>query len=224
MYYMVGGSSKKNQGEGMRWLKEHPEASTVLLDTLTTVVIDYLNAQVDAGADLLQVFEAMGEFIDQEHFYKYAMPCMARIAREVKAKHPSIPLLVFPRSAGYAMPALQSAGYDVISVGTSADRRHSREVLVEEAKRVTPPRGTVSGLQGNLEVSFLRRDCSSESQVRDEVRTMLSEFGHQNLIANLGEGLMGKEDPALVAAFIDAVHEMSEDMISKATSSSSASV
>lgn len=59
MYYMVGGSSKKNQREGERWLKEHPEASKLLLNTLTEVVIDYMSAQVEAGADMLQVCHSL---------------------------------------------------------------------------------------------------------------------------------------------------------------------
>ena len=188
MYYMVGGSSKKNQDVGMRWLKDHPEASSKLLNTLTNVVIDYLIAQVDAGADLLQVFEAMGEFIDQEYFFKFAMPCMERIAKELKEKYPHVPLLVFPRSASYSIPSLQSAGYDVISVGTHGDRRQIRADLEEEAKARRPPRGMVSGLQGNLDVSLLRRETSSEEKVREATRQLLMEFGPQNLIANLGEG------------------------------------
>ena len=213
MYYMVGGSSKKNQEQGMRWLKEHPEASTKLLNTLTTVVIDYLMAQVEAGADLLQVFEAMGEFIDQENFFKFAMPCMQRIAKELKGKYPHVPLLVFPRSASYAIPSLQSAGYDVISVGTDGNRKQIRADLEDEAKRHSPPRGRLSGLQGNLDVSLLRRDLSSEEKVREATRQLLVEFEPQNLIANLGEGLTGKEDPALVATFIDAVHSISAELI-----------
>ena len=155
----------------------------------------------------------MGEFIDEEHFYKWAMPCMSRIARELRLKHPSVPLLVFPRGAGYAITTLQAAGYDVITLGTKADRIASREALTAAANHVLPPRGSVSGLQGNLDVALLRRDGSSEEMVRTEVRKMLVEFGPQNLIANLGEGLLGKEDPALVNTFIDAVHEISEEII-----------
>ena len=55
MYYMVGGSSKKNQEEGIKWLKNHPQASRELLDILTTTVIDYMSAQIEEGVDLMQV-------------------------------------------------------------------------------------------------------------------------------------------------------------------------
>ena len=55
MYYMVGGSSKKNQEVASSWLKESPEESKQIMDLLTDVVIDYLAAQIEAGADMVQV-------------------------------------------------------------------------------------------------------------------------------------------------------------------------
>jgi len=62
------------QEEGERWLKEHPAEAQALLDILTDVVIDYMSAQAEEGADMLQVFEAMGMFISKESFYKCAIP------------------------------------------------------------------------------------------------------------------------------------------------------
>ena len=78
MYYMVGGSSKTGQELGMKWLKQYPKESKKLLDILTTVVIDYLSAQVESGADLLQIFEAMGMFID-EGMKQFFIPKFQRI-------------------------------------------------------------------------------------------------------------------------------------------------
>ncbi|CAM9476322.1 unnamed protein product [Heterosigma akashiwo] len=81
MYYMVGGSSKKNQEEGERWLREHPEEARLLLTRLTDVIIEYMVAQVEAGADLLQVFEAMGMFISPENFAEWCLPQLGGCAR-----------------------------------------------------------------------------------------------------------------------------------------------
>ncbi|CAM9152817.1 unnamed protein product [Ectocarpus sp. 13 AM-2016] len=211
MFYMVGGSSKKNTDSGERWLQDHPEASAKMMDLLTGVVIDYMAAQVEAGADILQVFEAMGGFISEEHFYDRAMPYLTRIASELKERCPGVPLMVFARGATYANVALQAAGYDVVTMDTETGRKATRDAL-EEAARETGREPAV--VQGNFDPRLLTDESSmSEINVREATETMMRELGPQKLIANLGEGLMGKEDPKSVAAFVDAIHDYSEQLI-----------
>jgi uroporphyrinogen decarboxylase len=222
MYYMVGGSSKSGQENGVNWLRNHPEDSKVLLNLLTTVVIEYMSAQVDAGADLLQVFEAMGMFIPRDLFEEWALPCMSRIAAELKARHPEIPLLVFPRGASYSIESLQAVGYDVVTLDTPADRKISRLVLEEAFNNSPGQLKRAASVQGNFDVALLQQG-STVAKVEAAVEEMLNDFGPQNLIANLGEGLGGKEDTELVAAFIDSVHSISERQIKESLKNSRAS-
>jgi len=209
-FYMVGGSSKNNGDAGMRWMREHPEDSRIFLDRLTDVVIEYLDKQVQCGAHMIQVFEAMGEFIEEPEFQEFAMPCMKRIAAELRARHPTIPLLNFPRDAMYGLSACQEAGYDVVTLDLSADPAAVRAQLKAEAegRNQVPAR-----LQGNFDPQLLVD--GSLSQITDETQKMLEAFGPQGLIANLGSGLMGKEDPTKVAHFVDEVHRISKELIAR---------
>mmetsp|Transcript_44370 Transcript_44370/g.142125 ORF Transcript_44370/g.142125 Transcript_44370/m.142125 type:complete len:476 (-) Transcript_44370:413-1840(-) len=216
-FYMVGGSSRKNQKEGERWLAENQEASKKLLDLLTKVIIEYLSAQARNGAHVLQVFEAMGEHISEENFTRWALPAMTEIAAELKRRHPTVPLMVFPRGASYSLAALQTAGYDVVSVDTETNLGEAASALKAEAARTGG--GRVAALQGNFDPKWLRTgEGGSVEVVRREVQRMFDSLGPvagfgQNglpaLIANLGEGLNGTESVELVAAFVDSVHELS---------------
>ena len=138
MYYLLGGSSKKNQEVASSWLLNHPVESKKIMDLLSTIIVEYLCAQVDAGADLIQVFEAMGEYISESDFHKWALPTLKDIATNFKKRHPDVPLLVFPRGACYAIASLQAAGYDIVTIDTKTDRVTSRHTLVEKAKEDIP--------------------------------------------------------------------------------------
>jgi len=205
LFYMVGGSSKKNQEIGKTWLNEHPHESLVLLKTLTKIVIEYMSEQIESGAHMLQVFEAMGMMIDEDNFYKYAMPCLQEIATELKQRYPSVPLMVFARGACFANEELSKIGYDVVTIDGSVDRSTCRQVV-----------GDRVSLQGNYDPRELIENedgTKTTETVRQTAKQMLEELGPQKLIANLGEGLGGKESPALVKAFVDAIHEESATMI-----------
>jgi len=194
-YYMVGGSSKKGQEEGERWLREYPEASARILDSLQLVVIEYMSAQADNGASILQLFEAMGEFIGPENFESAALPRMEGIAKALKARHPDVPLMVFPRGAAYSLPKLGEIGFDVLTLDNTADWKTVRDELPDVC------------LQGAFSPARLIRDNGATPEsVAAEATEMLDVLGGQKLIANLCEGLGGKEDPELVNAFVEAVH------------------
>ena len=85
---------------GKKWLNQYPQESLVLLQTLTKIVIEYMSAQVENGAHMLQVFEAMGMMIDEDNFHKFAKPCLKDIQKELKKRFPDVPLMVFTRGAG----------------------------------------------------------------------------------------------------------------------------
>ena len=156
MYYLLGGSSKKNQKVASDWLRNHPDDSKFILDLLTTIVVDYLSAQVEAGADLIQVFEAMGEYISPEDFDRWALPCLQKIASDLKSMHPTVPLLVFPRGAGYALTSLQAAGYDVVSLDTKVGRRKSRQDLQTAFDAIgSGSRKFPASVQGNLGIAAI---------------------------------------------------------------------
>jgi uroporphyrinogen decarboxylase len=203
--------SKKNTDVGVKWLTEHTEASRKLLDLLTAIVIEYLAAQIDAGAHMLQVFEAMGMMIDDANFEKFALPCLERIAAELKARYPDVPLAVFCRGACQMNGVIaEKTSYDVITMDGSVDRTTARGAV-----------GMDVTLQGNYNPAELIEDNGKTvDTVRETVKQMLTELGcgssTTRLIANLGEGLGGKESPVLVDAFVKAVHEESATMIAAA--------
>jgi len=206
LFYMVGGSSKRNQHIGMEWLHSHPEESRELMDMLTTVVIEYMSEQVENGAHMLQLFEAMGMMIEEKEFDEFAMPCLEKIAKELKSRYPDVPLMVFSRGASFANERLSKLEYDVVTIDGSVDRGTARDVV-----------GGRAGLQGNYDpAELIEANGKTAETVKETTRELLEALGPQRLIANLGEGLGGKESPELVNAFVEAVHEESEKMIQAA--------
>jgi uroporphyrinogen decarboxylase len=112
--------------------------------------------------------------------------------------------LTYPVSTSFSFANGDFAklGYDVVTIDGDVDRSTARAVVGDVA------------LQGNYDPRELIEDGNKTPEtVRQTVREMLEALGPQKLIANLGEGLGGKESPALVKAFVDAVHEESEAMI-----------
>lgn len=208
LFYMVGGSSKKNTDSGVQWLEQNTDASQKLLQLLTKVVIEYMTAQVEAGCHMLQIFEAMGMMIDDANFEKFALPCLEELGRTLKKRFPETPLMVFSRGKCSANDKIAALGYfDVITIDGSVERTSARSYV-----------GDNVSLQGNYDPRELipdREDPKTPETVRKTAREMLEALGPNRLIANLGEGLGGKESPELVQAFVDAIHEESALMMKK---------
>lgn len=204
LYYMIGGSSKKNTDIGIQWLTKHPNESKQLLDKLTTLVVEYLSAQIEAGCHMLQIFEAMGMMIDDENFEKFALPCLETIGTQLKARHPEVPLMVFCRGACQMNDKVAALGcFNVVTLDGSVDRSTARSVV-----------GPNVSLQGSYDpAELITENGKTIETVCATAKEYLEQLGPQKLIANLGEGLGGKESTVLVDAFVRAIHDESERMI-----------
>jgi uroporphyrinogen decarboxylase len=109
LHYMVGGTTK-NAGAGGAFCRAHPAQATRLLDALRGVVVEFLSLQLGAGADALQLFEAVAYTLTEEEHGRWAAPWMEGVAREVKARHGDKKLFGFQRGMPSGAGGMVAAG------------------------------------------------------------------------------------------------------------------
>lgn len=146
--YMIGGGGMKGESEPMhkakRWLNDYNEATHKLLSLLTDVIVDYLEMQVKAGAQMLQIFESSADYIDKEQFAEVCLPYVRKIRNELQKKLQEqsiepVPMILFAKGGGHSLFEQAKCGYEVIGVDYNVDPI--------EARKAVGPNVT---LQGNL--------------------------------------------------------------------------
>lgn len=206
MCYMIDGSgqekTKEKFGIARKWLYDHPDAANDFLSCLADHVANHLINQAKSGCHILQLFDSWAGLIPPAQYRKFCIPSLLKIATAVKKACPDTPIILFAKGANGVLEDLSLLPFDVLSVDSFIE-------LSDARKRVC---GRV-GIQGNMDPSALQ---SSPAAIKDAVREMLESYGSQrHYIANLGHGCLPSYTPENVGVFIDAVHDISRQMIAE---------
>jgi uroporphyrinogen decarboxylase len=196
--YMVEGGTSKNFSRIKGMLYDQPALLHTLLERITRTTIDYLNAQVAAGAQAVMVFDTWGSILTPKTYRSFSLDYMQRIVDEVtrEAQGRKVPVVLFTKGGGPWLEAMADTGCDALGVDWTTD-------LAEARAKV----GGRVALQGNLDPAVL---YASPEVIREEVRQVLESFGHGNgHVFNLGHGIHPEVKPEHAGAMIQAVVELS---------------
>ncbi len=189
--YMVEGSGSKEFQEARMLARRDPEVFSALIDLVTQATIDYLLAQVKAGAQALQLFDSWAGVLPPEQFHQWCERPIGKIVGAVKAVHPDLPIIAFPRGAGVLYQQfVERIPVDGVSLDTTVPPEWASTAL----KKVC--------LQGNLDPIAL---LSGGDDMLNEARHLLNTFAERPFIFNLGHGVLPPTDPDTVKRLIDFV-------------------
>lgn len=194
--YMVEGKSSPTFGRMMALINDDPQLAEVLLEKLTITVINYLSAQVTAGANALMVFDTWGGLLATPDYLRFSLAPMRKIVQALKAKHPAVPVILFTKGGGQWLQPMADTGCDALGLDWTCDLGQARADL----------NGRVA-LQGNLAPATLLAD---DQTIRQEVKRVLASYGSgAGHVFNLGHGITPDVLPERVKTMVDAVHEFS---------------
>ena len=185
--YMVEGSGSKTFSKAKQFLYTQPDAAHLLLDKITESIINYMKAQVKAGADLLQIFDSWAGVLSEPMYYEFSLRYISKIC---DALSPLVPVTVFAKDAHYAVKKIAETKCSVVGLDWTIDPAKAR---VEAGNKT---------LQGNADPCLLYAD---DRKIISETHSMLKAFGKQRYICNLGHGLYPDLDKTKVKLFIDTV-------------------
>ncbi|MBT8410697.1 MAG: uroporphyrinogen decarboxylase [Octadecabacter sp.] len=193
--YMIAGQGTPDQGPAHALKDENKAVFEGLLDLITEGTIDYLSKQIDAGAEVVKIFDSWAGSLQGEDFAKYAVEPARKITAALKARHPDTPVIAFPRGAGEKYVGLHKAiGADCIALDDG--------VTAEWAAANVQTGGCV---QGNLKSSHM---VTGGDTLVDETRRIVDAFKNGPHIFNLGHGITPDADPENVQLMIDTVREI----------------
>lgn len=168
--YMIEGRGSKTFSKAKAFLYRQPEAAHDLLDKITKVTIQYLQLQVKAGADIVQIFDSWASILSPRDFNTFSLPYIEKIAQTID----SVPVIGFAKGANAALPEFNKGNCDVIGLDWT--------ITPDEAVKLVPNKV----LQGNLDPCVLYAELPV---IKREVEDCLKGFGNHLHIFNLGHGV-----------------------------------
>ncbi|MDX5298904.1 MAG: uroporphyrinogen decarboxylase [Gammaproteobacteria bacterium] len=196
--YMVEGGSSKDFRNTKRMMYAEPAVMHRLLDVLAQTVTEYLNAQIRAGAQAVQIFDTWGGVLSTWAYEEFSLAYMRKIVSGLIREHEGrrVPVILFTKNGGQWLEAMAQTGADALGLDWTTDIGLAR-------KRV----GDRVALQGNMDPAML---YASPQRIRAEVADILARYGSgPGHVFNLGHGITPEVDPAHAGVFIEAVHELS---------------
>lgn len=196
--YMVEGGSTKDFRTIKRMLFAQPEVLHALLDKLAQSVTDYLNQQILAGAQAVQIFDTWGGVLSTPNYQAFSLQYMEKIVKGLIREHDgrTVPVILFTKNGGQWLEMIAATGCDCAGLDWTTEIGAARARV-----------GDRIALQGNMDPSAL---YGSPASIRAEVQRILAGFGKGNgHVFNLGHGIGLDADPEHAKVFVDAVHELS---------------
>jgi len=190
--YMIAGRGTKDQGPAHALKSENRAVFEGLLERLTESTIEYLSKQIEAGAEVVKLFDSWAGSLKGEDFVKYALTPAAKITQALKQRHPGIPVIAFPREAGDGYIGFAKAtGADCVAIDNSV----SAEWV---AQNVQPD----SCVQGNLASSHM---VTGGDDLIAQTKHIVNALKNGPHIFNLGHGITPDANPDNVQIMIDTV-------------------
>ncbi|MCX6295237.1 MAG: uroporphyrinogen decarboxylase [Bacteroidetes bacterium] len=186
--YMVEGKGSKTFDKAKQFCFSQPELAHQLLNKITDVTITYLHEQVNAGADVIQVFDSWSGMLAPKDFNQFSLPYLNKISDSLSAR---VPVILFPKGSWYALEELSKSSAAAIGIDWCITPKLAR-ALTQNNKT----------LQGNFDPCKL---LLSIPQIQQEVKEMIDAFGVDRYIANLGHGILPNIPVENAKAFVDAV-------------------
>ena len=194
--YMIEGQSSRDFARSKLWLYEHPNLLHQLLEKLSLSAIDYLNAQISSGAQVVQIFDTWGGVLSTPAYRDFSLAYMQKIVDNLisHSQGREIPVILFTKGGALWLEDIAATGCHGVGLDWSIDIRNARTRI-----------GSTTALQGNMDPAILR---ASPSVIREEVHKILqSNGGDDGHIFNLGHGISPDINPENVRALIEAVHD-----------------
>ncbi|MBS0358188.1 MAG: uroporphyrinogen decarboxylase [Proteobacteria bacterium] len=195
--YMIQGGGSKDFNIAKSLMFREPKLMQQLLSVITQSVLAYLDAQIEAGAQTVMLFDTWGGLLTTRDYLDFSLHYMQQVIEGLK-KHSSIPKIIFTKLGSNWLESIAQSGCDAVGLDWTIDINQARARIGDQV-----------ALQGNMDPQLL---IASPERIQQEVATILKAYGHgTGHIFNLGHGITPEIPPEHVAVMVNAVHELSQE-------------
>lgn len=187
--YLAEGGGSKDFAKARSLLYRDPDRSKMVIDRIVEASIRYLRMQIQAGADIVQIFDSWAGMLGPAEYRRFGLEPIRRICEGIR----DVPVIVFAKGAGHLLDEMKSLPCEVLGMDWTT--------RIDDAKRTVRGEKT---LQGNLDPALLH---APHSLIRERTQEMVRSFEGHPHIANLGHGVLPDSDPEHIKTFVNTVKE-----------------